>query len=1112
MRDSSVKLTVEELRTAIAGLEAQRATLSDAVVEPALIALRSQLAQAENATPTPDVRESPVERRIVTAMFADIVGSTALTEKLDPEEWRDLVTEIHAIGSRHIAAHSGVVMQYLGDGLLAVFGAHGAGERDAENAVRAALDIQAGMATRTGEPAVRLRIGIDTGVVVLGDLPTGLKPEFTASGTAMNLAARLQGAALPGQILISQDTYRYVKGLFQFVPQPLLTLKGQTNPLQTFQVLEALPRPFDTRNRGVDGSRSGLFGRTAELKLLRGCLTESLDSGAPVWAQIIGEAGIGKSRLLSEIRTGLQDAGKSCFVLKARAYQGDEHQAFALVRRMWFDQFGIAEDTPRSDAERIWNTRFRALAGAVDDDGAQVLGMLVGLPYTQYQSLAPLRDDPVQLRGRAWVVSQSLFESMQRRMPVVIFLEDLQWADPSSVEYLIAHLLNNRYSSNGIFVLATARTDWTYGQMLETCSGYRRIDLPSLDDNDCRHLVSSLLQNVAGVTDDVVRLIAQRSEGNPLYAEEIVNWCIDHGVIVRAAGKRSISAEGLTETTLPLTLQHLLQTRIGTLRDHERSALQIGSVFGRNFWEGGLEELGVRDAGQILARLQGRGLVEPAATSALAGDREWMFRHQILRDATYESLLKSERRRLHRAAAGWLEKKARRSDRLDEFVHLIGEHADRCGDVEMAVVWLLRAGDRAKARGATVGARKYYERVLQLLPPDDQTRRWSALLGLSDVLRVLGDTSGYHVTVSELTALAHRLDDAHLSEAHYRQGFYNDYIGDYAAAVNAYRAGAECAHRAGQTVLEAELQALAAICLNRRNETTAAAACAARAIQLSEQAGRNTTAKALSNLAVYYAESGDIGHAAILHAEQAQINNQSGDRAAEANALGNLGYDYISLGLYEKGIASLKRSVELCEATGARRELVYNRLNLILAFWRSRRLDEAMRSLDALERDLASLGDGFARAVGQTYRGLILESAGQHEPAMAQYRLAAEALALLGVSGYAVDARSGLGRCTLSAGQPQEAGGIASIIWEYLNGHGAAGMEFPIWSYLTCAQIFRALGEMERYSQAVKAGYAELIKRSGRISTLEWRQSYLESVPEHRQISDLHRASFGAAR
>ena len=244
----SLQAQMEELRLSINGLEAQRGVLGDAIINPALATLRQQLAVLEAQAAAQAVPAE--ERRMVTILFIDMVGSTAMAEKLDPEEYRQVVKKMHSALGEAITAHHGSVAQYLGDGLLAFFGATLASESDPENAIRAALEGQTAVAALLSAERVQLRAGIHSGLVVVGELGDEAHKEFTASGDAMNLAARLQSAAPPGGILISQDTYRYVRGVFNLTARPPLTVKGKSEPMQTYLVRGAKPRPFHSAARG----------------------------------------------------------------------------------------------------------------------------------------------------------------------------------------------------------------------------------------------------------------------------------------------------------------------------------------------------------------------------------------------------------------------------------------------------------------------------------------------------------------------------------------------------------------------------------------------------------------------------------------------------------------------------------------------------------------------------------------------------------------------------------------------------------------------------------------------------------------------------------------------
>lgn len=298
-----------------------------------------------------------------------------------------------------------------------------------------------------------------------------------------------------------------------------------------------------------------------------------------------------------------------------------------------------------------------------------------------------------------------------------------------------------------MFILAAARPEWRPPQALAEHPGNVHIDLQPLSDDASRELAAELLQRVEGVPDDVMRLIVERSEGVPYFAEELVNWFVDRGIIDRSREPWRFVPARLKESPLPATLQHLLLTRLSTLSDGERAVLQRGAIFGRNFWDGGLEALGVRQPQVVLRPLQPRGFVDAQPDSSFEGETEWSFHHTLLRDVTYESVLKRERAALHKAAAGWLEAQARQAGRLEEFAGLLGEHAERAGEMGAAADWYLRAGERAKTQGATWEAKRFFDRALDLLPPIERERRWRALLGREEVLRILGEPVAWRADV-----------------------------------------------------------------------------------------------------------------------------------------------------------------------------------------------------------------------------------------------------------------------------------------------------------------------------------------------------------------------------
>ncbi len=1091
-----------------------------------LAALQAQLA------PT-----STEERRLITILFTDIVGSTALAERLDPEEWRKIVAKLHETVGNAISQHHGTVAQYLGDGLLAFFGAQGSHEQDPENAIRAALEAQTAVAKLDRANPIRIRIGIHTGLVIVGELGAELHKEFSATGDAMNLAARLQSAAPPGGILISDDTYRYVRGVFDVTPQPPRTVKGKREPLQTFLVRRAKARAFRSMMRGVAGIQTRTIGRDAELRQLRVAYLDAYENRRVVWAQLMGEPGVGKSRLLQDTNDWIELRDETVRVFRGRAFAGEQNQAFALIRRLWFDRFQIAEDAPLVQAEAKWVERFGELTGINDPEPAQALGLLAGLPFEDSPHIGALRNDPQQVKGRAFVVSRQALAAIRAEYPIQMLLEDLHWADAASLEYLQEVVLAEDRTQTpdhaelgGMFVLATARTEWKPAEALTT--GGRRaaaadgepsstvdrypsfvqINLAPLSDTATRELAHDLLRNVAEVPAEAIGLIVERAEGVPYFAEELVSYFLDRGIIDRTTEPWTFVAGKLQEAPLPATLQYLLRARLDTLAQAERVALQRGAIFGRNFWAGGVDALGGQQSAQALEPLQPRGFVQLQSESVLEGESEWSFHHALLRDVTYESVLKRERAALHRKAAAWLEQQARQAGRVDEFAGLLGEHAERAGELQQAADWYLLAGESASRQAATREALTYFDRALTLIPQNDHERRWRARLGREAMHSLRGEREPQREDIAALLTLAREMnDDTRLAQAQLRLALLHQALGDYRTvqvATAAARAAAQRARLGGgneQENLIVEVRALRYEAEARARLGEPYRHIAEQALALAEQSGNDAAvAHALLWVARGYGAAGDLARAAQLLTRQAEIARRIGDRSLEGIALASIGaFAYAKLGLYKLELTAMEQSRRLYESLGMRRrvaiatgDLGYAHM-LIGDLWNARLLTE-----QAL-KEATAIGDADSQAVFLSNLAELSERTGDYTGAVRQYAEAREIFVAMGSIVATLEPWAGLARCALAQGRLDEARQLATEVWNYLCTQEIEGSWSLAVQYKTVADVFDALGDTETSRVAIEAGYRELIARAEKISDREWRKSFLENVAENRAIVEM---------
>ena len=1117
--EETILVQIDKLSASIKALEAQRDLLGDVVVDTSLKALGAQLSALEEQVAAQAIPSD--ERRLVTILFMDMVGSTGMAEKLDPEDWRQVVSKMHTSLGDAITAHHGTIAQYLGDGLLAFFGARVASEHDPENAIRAALEGQSKVSELLADENVQLRAGIHTGLVVVGDLGAEEHKEFTASGDAVNLAARLQSAASPGGILISHDTYRYVRGVFDLTPQPSLSVKGKSEPIQTYLVRRAKPRPFRSVTRGVAGIEARTVGREAEMEALQSAYLRAHEGHGMVWAQLVSDPGIGKSRLLEDMSDWLDLRQETNRLLRARAFPDDANQPFALVRRMWFDRFQIAEDAPLAQAETKWVERFQDFSGLEDgEEQAHALGLLVGLPFAGSSYIKGMRNDPSQVKGRALVVSRELIRNVRLQYPIVILLEDLQWTDAASWEYLVEVFLGGQTDElpNGLFIIAAARPEWhppeALKELFNTPPSPEKelrpwgtlINLDHLSDQATRQLATELLQRVEHLPDEIIDLLVERSEGVPYYTEEMVNWFIDHDILdTHGEGWRFLMGK-LKEKPLPATLQHLLLTRLTSLSQPERSALQRGAIFGRRFWTGGIEALGVASGEEMLGHLQPRGFIEMQLESAFQGDTEWRFYQNLMHEVTYESILKRERAVLHKVAADWLEEQANQAGRLDEFTGLLGEHCERSGDLSSAADWYLQAGRNAYYQGAPREAVRFYSRALDLLPPVDRERRWQVILGREEALGVLPEAEPWKADILSLLELACTFGDEHyLAEAYLRQAVFGMRAGDEVVGHQASQEALAAAQRCGNESIEAKALALTVIYdLRLAGDSLAIRKNAEEALRLARTLGDESVLSfVLFRVALYFGELGDVAKNYPLRIEQIELDHRLGNRALEAAGLSNLGSGYIGRGQYKQAREVLEQCRKINEALGSARTLAYPLMNLACLYLETGDLRNAHHNAEQSLQQLTTTQDANSQVFAFIVLGHVLLAMGDASGAARRFREGIQLAVNHEFSHLVCEATAGLAASAVMQGQLEEATQYVHHAWAYLREYGDVGMCIPKKIYRNCADVFDALGDSENFRLVLEKGYQALMEMAETITIPEWRKSFFENVPDHRAIIEM---------
>lgn len=533
------------------------------------------------------------ERKLVTALFTDIVGSTALAEQMDPEDWRDIVSGAHRCVSEAVYRYEGTIAQLLGDGVLAFFGAPLAHEDDAERAIRAACDILAAIKTYADELRAharkrvenfQLRIGLNTGLVVVGNIGSDLHMEYLAIGDTVNLAARMQSAADPDTILISESTHRLATSLFDFEDKGKIAVKGKAEPIQVYRVLGE--RKGAVRTRGIAGLSSPMVGRTREFSTLLQIIAD-VRTGRGSIVAIIGEAGLGKSRLVAEWRkTALADADRPLRWIEGRCLS----YGAAMAHHLSTDILRALIDAPAGSSEEETHRALRQTTETLlGDEMKQVypyLGHLLGLKLEEEMAARVKYLDGPALQAKYIAAYKRLLQAMAKSAPTVIVCEDVHWADPSSVE-LGAQILPVVAEAPLVVAFVTRADKEAAGWKLISQAheiagvGAMELHLAPLSDTDSKVLVSNLLE-VEALPENLRQLILAKAEGNPFFVEEVLRMLIDRGGITRQDDKWIVTRE-IQNIEIPDTLQGVLTARIDRLPEEAKRVLQIASVIGRKF-------------------------------------------------------------------------------------------------------------------------------------------------------------------------------------------------------------------------------------------------------------------------------------------------------------------------------------------------------------------------------------------------------------------------------------------------------------------------------------------------------------------------------------------------
>ena len=665
----------------------------------------------------------------MTVLFADVTGSTALGEQLDPEQLREVMDTFFAAMRREIEAEGGTVEKFIGDAVMAAFGVPVAHEDDPARAVRAAtrmlrrLDDVNDSLAQSHDVTLQVRIGVNTGEVLATTEP---RPgEAMATGDTVNAAARLQGAAEPGTILIGERTARGARGSFRLEPLGPLELKGKAQPVNAFLVAEELEQ---ASGRGVPGLHAPLVGRDSELELLRSIYGRAVAEARPNLVTVYGDAGVGKSRLTREFLEWLAGTDPAPRTVQGRCLPyGDGITYWPLAEILKSTASVLDTDPPDLAMEKIAKASDDILTDDVTTDRARTTAALAYTVGVEDPAFGFGDMDPREVRLELHAAWRSFFSALGAAGPTIVTVEDIHWADTALLDLLDE--LAEGVTGSVVFLcparpeLTARRPGWGGGRR-----NFSSLALDPLDHDEAEHLIRALLA-IDDLPDHVRSRILERGEGNPFFLEEILRHLIDGGHVFFEDGRwRAASAVGDVE--IPDTVQAVLAARIDLLEPAAKRLLQGAAVVGRDFWPGPAGLLDGADLGDVdtsLRVLQDRDLIVSRLSSRISGEREFTFKHVLTRDVAYESLPHRERPSAHARVAAWIEATA--GDRVGEFNELLAYHfstaalAAREGGTDVAeaerlrskaFAYLLDASSDSRRRQVLKKARRFADDALGL--------------------------------------------------------------------------------------------------------------------------------------------------------------------------------------------------------------------------------------------------------------------------------------------------------------------------------------------------------------------------------------------------------------
>jgi predicted ATPase/class 3 adenylate cyclase len=900
------------------------------------------------------------ERKVISVLFADIVNYSSLADKLDVEVLQEIINSFFKTLIELVSSYEGVVAQLLGDGMMVFFGAPLAREDHAQGACYSALAMQAA----TCECAERLRqqhgidfkirIGINSGPVFVGAIGNDLHMEYLAIGNTVNLASRMQNAALPGKILVSANTHHLTRHYFDFGPKRVVVLKGSEQSAEARELLNA--RKIESRfDAAVLEGLSRFCGRENEMRELYKVFTE-VERGNGRIVGVMGEPGIGKSRLLKEFRESLTP-GEGTFY-EGRCIHYGKSLSYMPLKDLLKTFFKIEE----SDSEPQLKEKILLKAGRLDEHLVSDMPFIYELLSLNIEDKTYYNIEPECRRNKMFSTIARLLARESSRQPVIILIEDLQWIDGTSEE-LIAYLIQKLENSPILFLLSYRPE---YSPSWKNQAGYRQIHLNPLSSDSTSALLKSLLPH-GELAPDLTSIITAKAGGNPLFLEEYTYALLERDKIQNDGGVYSIPGSP-DSIKLPDTLRGIIASRIDQLPQDFKNTLQVAAVIGREFGYDLLRSV-LKAPQKLRTQLESLENLEFIVEGSVYSETEYTFKHALIQQVAYDSLSHKRQRELHENTASHIEKIY--SDRLEEFLDILAYHYRNGQSAEKALDYCIRAGDKARASFANRVAIDYFKQAVDLCSTlGDQADGVAA--SLHEKLQDIYMLTSYYDEARESCEAGYRLSEKFAESANSRESaglpvLLTKHLPAPAAKEERmaalYFARSEiCGFKRqtdegliwadkGLALSEISDQAKArlfyarAVIFLQRGEYKPALDCCEKAMEHAHKTGDEIEATSYCAMGYIFHQSGDDKIAADCYQRALDISVRLRKPGAEAEALDSLGICFSISGDWKSAEEYFRKSLSMSEKIGSeflQARTLTNYSDILIRRGHSEELEEAI--------------------------------------------------------------------------------------------------------------------------------------------------------------------------